>query len=197
MIIDSAIFGVLSSLAILIGVVPYIRDIYTKRARPHILSWLGWSFITGLGASAMYAEGSTWLATIVAANTLACLLIVLFSLIRGSGVWQSSKSDGFFFGLGIFGLILWITLDMPILALICAILADFAFGLPTIMKSYKDPDSETPFAWIMATVSGFLSLFAIETLAFYEVAYPIYLFLFDSLVLLLVLQIIKKKSTKL
>jgi hypothetical protein len=193
MIIEPAVFGVLSSLAILVGAGPYIRDIVNKKIHPHVLSWLGWAFITGLGASAMYAEGSTWLAVIVGANTITCLSVVIFSLVAKVAVWKSSKYDSLFFTLGIIGLILWLTLDLPVLALVCAILADFAFGIPTILKTYNEPSTETPFAWSMSTLSGLLSLFAIQTFAFYEVAYPIYLFVFDSVMLLLVLGIIKKK----
>lgn len=197
MSLNAEIFGILSAIAILIGAGPYLKDIYNKKVQPHVLSWLGWAFITGLGASAMYAEGSTWLALIVAANTLTCLTIALFSIVRKVGIFQTSKWDWIFFGLGMFGLFLWITLDMPVLALVCAILADFCFGVPTVIKTYKEPSSETPFAWIMATTSGFLSLFAIQTFTFTEVAYPIYLFLFDSLVLLLVLKIIRKSKNNL
>ena len=195
MFLSAEIFGTLSALAILIGAGPYLKDIYLRKVQPHVLSWLGWAFITGLGASAMYAEGSTWLALIVAANTVTCLSIALFSIARKVGVFQTSKWDWIFFGLGIFGLVLWLTLDMPILALICAIFADFCFGVPTVIKTYKKPSSETPFAWIMATTSGFLSLFAIQMFTFTEVAYPLYLFLFDSLVLLLVLKVIRKNRT--
>ncbi len=192
--LSASTFGILSSLAILVGAGPYIRDIFNKKVHPHVLSWLGWAFITGLGASAMYAEGSTWLAAIVGANTITCLSVVIFSMIAKVSVWQSSKYDTIFFGLGIVGLFLWLTLDLPVLALICAIVADFAFGMPTIIKTYKDPSTETPFAWIMATLSGFLSLFAIETVAFYEIAYPAYLLIFDTVVLLLVLRVVR--STK-
>jgi hypothetical protein len=138
MFFEPEIFGTLSALAILIGGGPYIKDIYLKKVHPHVLSWLGWAFITGLGASAMYVEGSTWLALIVGANTVMCLSIAVFSTIRKVGVFQTSKWDWVFFGLGMLGLILWLTLDMPILALICAILADFCFGIPTIVSlQYK------------------------------------------------------------
>jgi hypothetical protein len=85
---------------------------------------------------------------------------------------------------------------MPIIALVCAIIADLSFGLPTIIKTYKDPSTETPLVWIAATISGLLSLFAVRNFSFIEVAYPLYLFIFDSLVLILTLKIITKGSTK-
>lgn len=187
-------FGVVSSLFILVGAIPYIKDIFKKQVHPHVLSWLGWGLITGLGAAAMYADGSTWMAVIVFANTIACLSIAFFAAVRKVGVWETSGFDWFFFFMGLLGVVLWQTLDMPILALICAMVADFAFGIPTIIKTYLNPETETLFVWVAATLSGFFSLFAIQTIAFHEIAYPVYLLFFDSTVLLLVLKIVKKKK---
>lgn len=135
----------------------------------------------------MLAEGSVWAVAILFANTALCLLIAVYSIIRKVGVWSTGKQDFIFFGIGILGLILWQVLDMPILALICAIIADFCFGAPTIIKTFKDPSTETPFVWATATISGFLSLFALQNLSFHEVAYPLYLFIFDGVVLILAL----------
>ena len=184
--------GIVSSLLILIGSFPYIRDIHYKRVHPHVLSWLGWGFLTGLGASAMLATGSTWAVAILLANTIACLLIAFYATLRRTGTWASSRYDMTFFGLGLLGLILWQVLNLPLIALVCAVVADFCFGMPTVIKTWKDPLSETPFVWIMATLSGLVSLFALRNFTFSEAVYPVYLFCFDALVLLLVLKILKK-----
>lgn len=186
------LFGSLSSLFVIIGGIPYLKDIHQGKAHPHVLSWFGWSFITALGASAMLAEGSTWAVAILLANTFLCVSIAGYSIFKKVGVWSTTIYDYVFFGLGILGLILWQTLDMPIIALICAIVADFSFGFPTIIKTYKDPTTETPFVWVAATISGFLSLFSIQSFAFHEAAYPLYLFIYDSVVLLLVLKVIAR-----
>ena len=187
-----AFFGIIASAFVLIGSVPYLVDIHHKTAKPHILSWLGWSLITALGAFAMLAEGSTWSSAIIWANTVMCMVIALYAMIKRSGVWSTTIYDYILFGLGICGLILWQTLSLPILALICAILADLFFGLPTIIKTYRDPSSETRLVWMFAVFSGFSGLFAIGTFAFYDVAYPLYLFLYDMVVFLLVMRVIKK-----
>ena len=187
-----AIFGILSSLFVLVGALPYLVDIHKGKARPHVLSWLGWAFITALGASAMVADGATWAAAILWANTTLCILISGYSIIKRVGVWSTGVYDYVFFGLGILGLILWQILDLPIIALVCAITADFCFGLPTIVKTYKNPSTETPFVWATATISGFLSLFAVKSLVFHEIGYPLFLFIYDGVVLLLVLKLIHR-----
>jgi hypothetical protein len=192
-----AIFGILSSIFAVLGVMPYIRDIHNGKVHPHILSWTGWAFITGLGGFAMLAEGSQWAVSILFANMAACLVIAVYSIIKKLGVWSTTIYDFIFFSLGILGLILWQSLNLPILALVCAIIADFCFGVPTVIKTFKNPKSETYFAWLVASISGFFSLFAIKNFSFSELAYPLYLFLFDSLVLLLVLEVIRKKRANL
>lgn len=183
-----AIFGILSSFFILIGGIPYLRDIHHKKAHPHILSWFGWGLITALGAFAMLADGGKWAVLILFANTVLCFVVAFYSMIKKVGIWQTSRADFLFFSIGIIGLILWQTLHLPILALISAIIADFLFGLPTIIKTYKDPNSETYFVWLTASISGLLSLFAVQGFLFSEVAYPLYLLIFDGIVLSLVIK---------
>jgi len=179
---------------VLVGGGPYINDIRNKRVKPHVLSWLGWGFITALGAFAMLAEGSTWATALLFGNTVMCLSIAFGSIVLKTGVWSTGIQDYVFFGAGILGLILWQTLDMPILALICAIIADLCFGIPTIIKTFKDPSTETPFAWGMSVVSEVFGLLALQNLSFHEVAYPIYLFIYDSTVLVLIANIFKRKT---
>ncbi len=189
-----AIFGILSSLFVIFGALPYLRDIYHRKIRPHLLSWIGWAFVTALGGSAMLAGGSQWAVAIVFANATACLLVVLFSLYRKVGIWHTTKFDYFFLGLGIIGLVLWQTLNIPVLALIFAILADFSFGIPTIIKTYKKPNSETWFPWFLMVLSGIFSLFAIRNFSFIESAYPIFLLSFDSTIFVLALRIFLSKN---
>ncbi len=188
------LFGILSSAFLLIGCLPYLRDIYKNNAQPHVLSWLGWGFITALGAFAMLADGSGWTVAILFTNTFVCFLVAIYSAIKGNGVWSTTIFDYVFFGIGILGLILWQTLDLPVLALICAIIADFSFGVPTIIKTFKNPDSETWLPWFMSMMAGLFSLFTIQGLLFHEVAYPLYLFIYDMTLLLIVIKIIKKKD---
>ncbi len=182
------IFGLLSSLFVFLGTIPYLVDIKNKNVRPHILSWLGWGFITGLGASAMMAEGSTWATAILWANSFFCVVIAVYGAIKKVGVWSTTTYDYIFFALGLVGLVLWQTLNLPILALVCAILADLFFGIPTIIKTLKDSKSETRLVWLFACMSGIFGLFAISRFVFFDAAYPIYLLIYDTTMMILVLR---------
>jgi uncharacterized membrane protein YfhO len=113
------LFSILSSIFILIGGIPYLKDIHQGKAHPHVLSWIGWAFILALGASAMVAEGSAWIVIVLFSNSFLCLSIAGYSIFRKVGVWSTGIYDFVFFGLGILGLTLWQILDIPTIALVC------------------------------------------------------------------------------
>jgi hypothetical protein len=189
-------FTIAASIIFIVGIIPYIHDIHHKRVKPHVLSWLGWTFVTTLGFFAMLSDVFNWGAFVVLANAISCLIVVIYSLVTKTAVFKSSKFDLVFFILGLVGLILWQYFDNPDLAIIFAIFADMTFAIPTIIKTYKEPSSETIFPWSMAALSGLLSLFAISYVSFTEIAYPIYLLVFDSILLSLIIFGLRRQDSK-
>jgi len=187
-----ALFGIISAVVVLIGIFPYLRDVHKKRVNPQILTWIGWSFITALGGFAMLASGSQWIVLILFANTFLCLFITVYSIFKKVGIWSTTKWDYLFFGLGILGIILWQTFDMPILALICSILADFSFGMPTMIKTIKNPKTETYFIWLTASIADFFSLLSAKSFTFSELAFSTYLFIFETIMLIIILNDLRK-----
>lgn len=188
-----ATFGVLSAFFTFAGLIPYFLEIHKKEIYPHNLSWLGWAFITSTGAIAMLSEGFSWSVIILFANSLSCLIVVFYSIYKKVGVWSTTIYDYIFFGLGIFGIILWQTFNMPIIAILCAVLADLFFGIPTIIKAYKNPKSETYLAWLLCSIAGLLSLFAVQSYVITQFLYPLYLFIFDTVIFLIVIIFRNKK----
>lgn len=182
-----AVFGILSAVFTFLGLVPYFLNIHKREIYPHNLSWLGWAFITFVGAIAMLSDGGEWSVVILLANTVSCLFVVFYSIHKKVGVWSTNKFDFIFFGLGILGVILWQIFDAPLVAIICAVLADLSFGIPTIIKTYKNPKSEKYLAWLACSFAGLLSLFAVKSFALSEFLYPLYLFIFDTTILFLII----------
>ncbi len=188
-----AFFSLLAIVFFVIGFAPYILDIHHRRVKPHIMSWVGWGFVTIIGAIAMYADGSSWIAGYIAFQGFICFAIAAYAVIRKVAVYSTGFYDYILFVLGIIGVILWQVSGVAEIALIFAIAADLFFGLPTIIKTWKEPTSETKFPWGMNVISDITALFAIQTFVFHEVAYPIYLLGYDLIVFILILGLIKRK----
>lgn len=188
---SNIIFGILSSVFVFGGLFPYFIGIRNKKIHPHILSWTGWGFVTGLGSVAMLSEGFTWGVVIIAANTIACFAIAIYAQIKKVGTWRVSLYDYGLFILGFIGLVLWQISNDPDLAIFFAIVADLSFGIPTLIKIYKNPYSETIFPWVMTVLAGFSGLLAVSYISFTEIAYPVYLAIYDFSALFLILFIRK------
>lgn len=182
-----AILGILSAVFTFGGLVPYFLNIHKKEIYPHNLSWIGWFFITFIGGVAMLYDGGGWSSVIIFANSLSCLIVVIYSIYKKVGVWSTTSFDYIFFILGILGIILWQTFNMPIIAIVCTVVADLSFGIPTIIKTYKNPKSEIYIAWLSCSLAGLLSLFAVKNFSLSEFLYPLYLFIFDTSILLIIL----------
>lgn len=189
-----AIFGILSAFFTFAGLIPYFLEIHKREIYPHNLSWLGWAFITLVGAIAMLADGGSWSVVILLANTLSCVMVVVYSVYKKVGVWSTTPYDYIYFGLGILGIILWQTFSLPLIAIVCAVLADLFFGIPTLIKAYKNPKTELPIAWLSCSVAGLLSLFAVESFAISEFIYPLYLFIYDTALFLIIIIFRNKKA---
>lgn len=181
------IFGILSSIFTFTGLIPYFLNVNKRIIYPHNLSWLGWAFITMIGALAMLSSGSKWAVLILFANSLSCVVVVLFSIYKKVGVWSTTKYDYLFFILGIIGIILWQLFSIPLLAILCCVIADLCFGIPTIIKVYRNPKSENYLAWLSCFLAGLFSIFALKDFQITESLYPFYLFIFDTIVLLIIL----------
>jgi hypothetical protein len=186
------VFGLLSTFFVFAGLIPYFLNINKRIIYPHNLSWLGWAFITFIGAMAMISAGGKWAVLILFANFLSCIIVVLFSIYKKVGIWSTTPYDYLFFGLGIIGIVLWQVFDIPLLALICCVIADLCFGIPTIIKAYKNPKTENSLAWFSSSLSGLLSIFALNSFLISEAIYPVYLFIFDLTILSIVL--LRKKN---
>jgi len=182
-----AIFGIMSAVFTLIGATFYLRSIYRKESNPHLLSWIGWAFITIIGATAMLYSGSTWSTIFIFSNSLSCISVSIYALYKKVGVWSTTIYDYVFFGLGILGIILWQTFDAPLLAIILSVIADLFFAIPTVVKVYKDPESENYKAWVPYCIAGIFGLLALGTFTSTEVLYPIYIFTLNFIVLAIVL----------
>jgi hypothetical protein len=181
------IFGILSTIFTFTGLIPYFLNVHKRIIYPHNLSWLGWAFITLIGALAMLSSGSKWAVLILFANSISCVSVVLFSIYKKVGVWSTNRYDYLFFILGIIGIILWQLFNNPFLAILCCVIADLCFGIPTIIKAYKNPKSENYLAWLSCSLAGLFSIFALNNFQITEALYPLYLFSFDTVVLLIVL----------
>ncbi|MCF7834353.1 MAG: hypothetical protein K9L98_03465 [Candidatus Pacebacteria bacterium] len=171
------ILGYSSAIFITASTIPYIRDILLKKTKPERMTWFIWSILLLIAFFAQLAEGASW--SLLATGVDCIAIIIIFILSLKYGVGGATKLDIFaIVGAGV-GLIIWYLTKEPLLALLITIAIDICAALPTIIKTYKKPHTETLSAYVLCAVGGLLSAFSVGELNFSLLVFPIWIFILN------------------
>lgn len=157
------LFSALAALCSIAAYVPYLREIFAGRTKPHAFTWLIWMLTTTTAAAGGWAGGGGWGA---ANQTLSAFLTVLFFLLSlWYGTKNITKSDTTILLLALIAIALWWRFNSPLLAVWMVTAIDAAAYIPTFRKSFSEPLTESLFAWTLFT---FYALFALLALREYN-----------------------------
>ncbi len=121
------------------------------------------------------------------------LLIFLSSFVNKKAYWKITKFDVGCGLLSVLGLILWQVTKVGNIAIAFGILADGFALLPTFIKSYHYPETESVFPWFSSFLSAVIVFLAVQTWNFQTSAFPLYLVLANGIVFILVKYKLGKK----
>ena len=167
------IFGYISAVLSLLMVVPYVRDILYGGTRPERASWLIWTVLTSIAFFSQLAKGATDSLWLSAGQTLAVLIVLLLSTKYGVG--GLTKWDIRALMAAGVGLVIWYFTNEAAYALFVIIIIDSIGTLLTVVKSYKEPETETISTFVMSGTSGVFGALAVGSLDFILLAYPFYI----------------------
>ncbi len=176
------VFSVVAAIFIVTAQVIFVRDIFRRKIKPSVLSWIGWALLMGTSmVSQIYSMGWAWSLTGVVFSTIGCLFIFVTSLSLNQ--YLIKKTDWKFLALGLICVIIYYTSKDPWLTTCFAILADLAVGIPTLMHAWKDPHTQKSIAWKLGFISWIFSLILCIGHDWLYALFPIYLFLFNGIMI--------------
>ncbi|MDD3101828.1 MAG: hypothetical protein PHE59_01630 [Patescibacteria group bacterium] len=159
----------------LFGAFSYIKETLKGNTKPNKVTWLMWSVAPLIATFAALSSGVRWSVLSVFMAGLCPLLIFVASFVNKNSYWKLEKFD-YLCGLcSILALILWGLTKEPIIAIIFAIASDGFAGIPTLVKSWKYPETETVTAYITGLFNALTSFAAIKIWNFSSCAFPVYL----------------------
>lgn len=164
----------------LVGIFFYIRATVRGETKPNRVTWLMWSVAPLIGSVAAFSDGVRWAALPVFMSGFAPLLVFIASFVNPKSYWKLEKFDYICGALSVLALILWGITKEPLIAIIFSIASDGFAAVPTIIKSWKHPDSESVEAYTTGLFNSLTSFFALRTFGISELAFPIYLVLVNS-----------------
>lgn len=168
--------------------IPYAWATVTGRVRPNKVSWLLWSIAPAIGFFAALSKGWTWGQFPVLISFSSTALIFLCSFINRKAYWAIGRFDFICGVVSLLTLIVWAMTKNPNLAIALAIVADILASVPTLVKSWQYPETESWEPFAAGVFNAATSFFAMSIWNFTSLAFPIYLMVINGLLAIIVLR---------
>lgn len=159
-------------------------------SKPNRASWWMLTVIGFLIAESYESSGADSTLPVALVNSFGPLFIAILSLHKRFGVGGWEGNDKWCLGLVTLSVALRLTVFQhnPKASLFLNIAIDLVAIWPTIQKSYSSPESEGKWPWVLTVVASIINVFAINEWTPSKWTQPIYLFVFNSLILALLVR---------
>ncbi|HEY4503348.1 MAG TPA: hypothetical protein VJC14_02860 [Candidatus Paceibacterota bacterium] len=183
MIPDKIIFFALS--LNLLGHILYIRSVIRGQAKPNLASWIPWMLAPLVGVFFQLKAGAGLSVLPVFMAGFGPMIIIIAALLSKNSLWKLKTIDLFCFGFSIFALVLYVLTHNLALSIIFAILSDALAFIPTYIKAWKFPESESVHAYSWAILSNIIGLLIIREWIFTIYSFGIYLVVANGIFVLI------------
>lgn len=189
---NTDIILILTSIALSVyGSYNYIYDTLKGTTRPNRVSQSLWAIAPLIGVGAALSSGADWMTTVRTFMAgFVPFVIVIASFANKNGYWKTTRFDYLCGVFSVIALVLWLAADLPIYAVLLAATADFFAAIPTIKKSWTNPESETGIAYVMSLCSVLVTIPTIKVFDIQNTAFQIYLLVVN---IILIVAIYRKR----
>lgn len=166
------IVGALAGFISIGATIPYLRDIVRGDTRPNVVSWSLWTIVVLITAFAQVSAGASWSLLLLIGSSIANISVVTLCIL-GYGYNKFELTDKICLVLAFAALLLWWITSNPVVAIILAVAADGIAYIPTYVKVYKYPQSETHLYWIILTVADILAFVSVTKMSAANSLFPV------------------------
>ena len=156
----------------------YLRDTLAGKTKPNRVSWSLWALapLISLGA-AFDADADAWASIRVLVGGVVPAVIFLASFINKNSYWRLGRFDWFCGALSLTALVFWQLADSPLVAVLLATTANTLATVPTFLKAWNYPETESRLIFITSFISAILIIPAIPVWTIANSAFQIGLML--------------------
>ena len=169
---------VVSVLLMVWGAYDYLRDTLAGKTKPNRVSWSLWALapLISLGA-AFDANADVWASIRVLVGGVVPAVIFLASFINKNSYWRLGRFDWFCGGLSLAALVFLQLANSPLVAVLLATTANTLATVPTFVKAWNYPETESRLIFITSFISAILIIPAIPVWTIANSAFQIGLML--------------------
>jgi hypothetical protein len=179
-------FVIIGTIIGAVGSVAYLVDTVKGKVKPNRVSFLLWAIAPFIAFAAQIKQGVGLESLMTFSTGFLPLMVFIASFVNKKAEWKITRFDLICGLLSIVGLALWLVTKVGNVAIFFSIVADGLAAVPTIVKSYKYPDTELAWPWIATVFGVVLTLLTIEDWSFANSGFIVYILLVDALIYCLV-----------
>ena len=179
------VFAIIAAVIAIGGNIPYLRDVIVKRIAPHPYTWLVWTIVSGITLFGQIVKGAGIGALPTAMAELFTVAIFILSLQHGFK--NIRKIDNYFLAVALGGLIPWVITRDPTLSVVIAVSIDLVAFVPTIRKTWRKPQSETPILFGANVLRHILTLLSLNSYNIATTLHSIAMIVTNSIMTLIIL----------
>lgn len=169
-----------------IGGIFYLIDVLKGRVKPNRVSWFLWALAPLIAFTAQIQQGVGLESVLTFSVGFIPLLIFIASFVNKKSEWKLTKFDFACGALSMLGIFLWLITKDANLAILFAIVADTLASIPTIVKSWKEPETENYWVFLGGIINSGVALLIIKDWNFATASFSLYIFILSILFTLLI-----------
>ncbi len=170
----------------IIGSWSYFSETLSGKIKANKVTWLLWSLAPIIAFFAQIKQGVGIISLSTLVVGLIPIIIFFASFINKDAEWKLERVDLICGIVSITGLILWMVTRVGNVAILFSIIADGMAAVPTIIKSYKFPETESAPIFSTGIINAGLAILTIKEWSFQNYAFPLYLLIVNVIITLLI-----------
>lgn len=170
-------FVILGAIIATAGGLSYLIDTLKGKVKPNRVSYLLWSIAPLIAFFAEIQQGVGIQSLMTFIVGFLPLTVFIASFVNKNAEWKLTSFDVTCGVLSVVGLVLWFITKSGNIAIMFSILADGLAALPTIVKAFTYPETESAWPYFTSTISAGLTLLTIQVWDFAIYAFPLYILL--------------------
>ena len=171
----------------LLGGGVYLISTLRGKAKPNIVSWSLWGLTALIAFAAQICKGGGLEALVTLAIAVGPLAVTAAAVLKGAQSLRLTRLDVWCLSLAIVGIIFWVGTKDPLLALLMSIVADILASVPTVVKSYLTPQTESAAAYSLSVISMVVTLLTVRQRDVMSWAFPLYILVINLTFVALIL----------
>jgi len=175
-------FVLLGALFNIWGSATYALSTLKGKTKPNRVGWLLWALAPLIAFAVEINQGVGLRSLMTFMVGFGPALVFTASFVNKKAYWKISRLDIVCGALSALALVLWLVTRVGDIAIWLSIASDLLASVPTIVKSWREPETEHPTVFRNGAISAAITLLTVKTWTLANYGFPLYILL-DCVVL--------------